>query len=86
MALLRMIYRFYGERNSCISVSNFGEMVFPKEMKDYIKGVECMLTPRRNAPYNCSLISYNGIVRINITRRGNGCGLEEVFFHKLVKF
>ena len=82
-AILKFVYHRYGERNSCISVSNLGEVSFPKEIKPYIDKISCILTPRRNAPYNCGLISYNGRLHINISRKGKGCGLEEIFYNKL---
>jgi len=83
MALWKLVYALYGERNSCISISNMGEFVFPKEVEPFVKKVDCILTPRRNSPYNFGVVSYNGKLHINISRNGSGCGLEEVFYQKL---
>ena len=81
--ILRNVYRMYGERNSCISVSNFGEISFGKNINKYIEDVEFVLTPRRNAAYNCSLISYNGRTNICISMRGKGCGLEKIYMEDI---
>ncbi|MBE5934621.1 MAG: hypothetical protein E7262_02370 [Lachnospiraceae bacterium] len=77
--LLKIVYKVFGERNSCISVSNFGEFKIPDSMAEHISDIEFILTPRRNASYNCSLISYNGYTNISISKKGYGCGLEEIF-------
>ena len=77
--ILKIVYRMYGERNSCISVSNFGEIDFGEVVNKYIDDVKFILTPRRNAAYNCSLISYNGYTNISISMRGEGCGLEKIY-------
>ncbi|MBQ9766309.1 MAG: hypothetical protein IJW18_08935 [Lachnospiraceae bacterium] len=85
-AILSFVYHRYGERNSCLSISNLGEITFPESMAPYVKSLGCALTPRRNAPYNCGIISYAGYLRINISRRGKGCGLEEIFYKTLERF
>ncbi len=78
--VLKLVYHLYGERNSCLSISNLGEIVFPKELEKYIQGIECALTPRRNAPYNCGIVSYNGNISISMSKKGRGCGLEDIFY------
>ncbi len=83
--LVRFIYHFYGERNSCLSISNLGEIAYPKEIGQYIQQVGISLTPRRNASYNCGVISYDGRLFINFTRKGRVMELEQCFFGKLAE-
>ncbi len=84
--VLKFVYHMYGERNSCITVSNLGEITFPPELEKYIRGIECALMPRRNAPYNCGIVSFNGNLCISLSRKGIGCGLEEIFYRKTDEF
>lgn len=82
-AILRLVYHFYGERNSCLSISNLGEITCPEEIKQYIQQVDFSLTPRRNTANNCGIVSYGGKLFINFTRRGEAMELEQCFFGKL---
>lgn len=86
MKLIRIIYRLFGERNSTISVSNFGEIDFPNEVEKYVLSARAILSPRRNAAYNCALLTCNGYTYVDISRKGMGCGLEEIFYEKLLKY
>jgi len=78
--VLKQVYRVFGEKNASISISNFGEVRLPDEIKKYIHSFECALTPRTHSPYNCGVISYNGRLNICFSKKGDGCGFENVFF------
>ncbi|MCI7812705.1 MAG: hypothetical protein MR543_03370 [Robinsoniella sp.] len=82
-ALLRFCFRFFGERNSCLTLSNLGEVSFPDEIQRYMERVEVILSPRRNAPYNCGVVSYQGNLYINFSRKAGRKELEEIFFENL---
>ncbi len=77
---LRIGFHFCGERNSCLSISNLGEITYSPEMAQYVEHIEFSLTPRRNAPYNCGVASYNDKLAISFTKKGNEVGLEWYFF------
>lgn len=77
---LRIGFCFCGERNSCLSISNLGEITYPPELKKYVQYIDFLLTPRRNAPYNCGITSYNGRLAISFTKRTYATGLEGYFF------
>lgn len=77
---LRIGFYFCGERNSCLSISNLGEVTFPPEMERCIEHIGFSLTPRRTAPYNCGIVSYKNKLVINFTTKTNGNGLERYFF------
>ncbi len=78
--LLHLTFRLYGERNSCLSFSNLGEITYPKELEPYIYDTEFLLTPRKTSAYNCSVVLYSGKTCISFTRKGNNHDLEEYFF------
>lgn len=78
--VLRLVYHFYGERNSCLSISNLGDITFPEVIQPYIQRVDFSLTPRRNAPYNCGVASYNGESFIKFTNKNTKTELEQYFF------
>lgn len=80
---MRIAYRFFGERNSCITLTNLGNVTLPKAMESYIKSIEVILTPRAVSPYNCAIISYGGAMRFNISRFCKEPELEEIFFRRL---
>ena len=82
-ALMRLIYRFFGESNSSVTVTNPGNVNLPEEMRGFVEGIEVILTPRVRSPYNCAVISYNGMLSINISRFPQKTELEEIFFRNL---
>lgn len=82
-AAMRTIYRFFGERNSSITLTNLGPVSLSEELKRYVSGVAVHLTPRRMSPYNCGLITLGDVTNISIARFGARPELEPVFFEKL---
>lgn len=80
---LRIGFHFCGERNSCLSVSNLGAAEWPQELRQHIQHLEFSLTPRRNAPYNCGVVSLNGKLAICFSRRSDNPSLEQRFFKGL---
>ena len=82
-ALMRLVYRFFGERNSSITLTNLGPVSLSEPLRPFIQGVDVHLTPRRQSPYNCGLISWGDTTSITITRFGAVPELEYLFFGKL---
>lgn len=80
---MRLAYRFFGESNSSVTVTNLGNVNLPEEMTKFVRHMEVMLTPRVRSPYNCAIISYNGMLCINVSRFPRHTELEEVFFRNL---
>lgn len=83
--LLRIGFHFCGERNSCLSLSNLGEITYPPELRKYVHHIDFSLTPRRNAPYNCGIASFNGKLAISFSKKSDEKGLEWYFFHRLAE-
>lgn len=81
--LLRAVHDLYGERSSCISLSNLGVFTLPEEMQEYVVGMDFLLTPRIKSPYNCGVVTYDGILSIHFTRLCQEPELETVFFSTL---
>ena len=82
-AVMQLVYHFCGERNSSITLTNLGPVFLSEELKKYIHRIDVHLTPRRNSPYNCGLISCGDITSISISRFGAEPELEPLFFSKL---
>ena len=81
--LMAFIYRFSGEINSSITLTNLGRVTLPAEMESYVRSVDVALTPRRNSQYNCGIISYGDNVCINISRFRQEPELETIFIRRL---
>ena len=82
-ALMRLAYRFFGESNSSITLTNLGNIQLPQEMASQLEAIQCIPTPRAGSPYNCSVISLNGRLTITFSRFCRRPELEAVFFAKL---
>lgn len=80
---MRIVYRFFGECNSSITLTNLGQVSLSEELKRYIHRIDAHLTPRRHSPYNCGLISCGDTTSISISRFGEEPELEPLFFSKL---
>ena len=81
--IMRIGYRFFGDSNSSLTVTNLGNVTLPPEMAAYVEQIGVILTPRMRSPYNCSVIAYNGQLTINISRFPLSSELEEIFSRKL---
>lgn len=81
--LMKLAYRFFGECNSSITLTNLGSVAMSGEMREYVKDFSVYLTPRRTSPYNCGLISLGDTTNIAITRFCKTARLEKRFFQKL---
>ena len=81
--VMRLAYRYFGESNSCITLTNLGNVVLPEAMAPYVKNIEVILTPRAGSPYNCAILSYGGVMRFNLSRFCKEPELDEIFFRKL---
>jgi len=82
-ALMRLVYRYFGESNSSVTITNLGNVKLPEQMKPYVQKLDCVLTPRIHSPYGCAVISYGGILSINISRFCEESELETIFVRKL---
>ncbi len=82
-ALTCLINHLMGEKNSSITVTNLGQVPLSEAMRDHIRWIDVDLTPRRQSPYNCGLLSCGDVTSINLTRFGSHRELENLFFDKV---
>lgn len=82
-ALMRFVYRYFGESNSSVTITNLGNVKLPEQMQPYVRKLDCILTPRVHSPYGCAVISFGNILSINISRFCEESELEAIFVRKL---
>lgn len=82
-ALMRLAYRYFGGSNSSVTITNLGNLKLPEQMRPYIQKLDVILTPRYQSPYGCAVISYDGLLSINISRFCEDSELEAIFVRKL---
>lgn len=83
LAAMRLAYRYFGESNSSITLTNLGIFALSEDLKPYVQSVDVLLTPRSKSPYNCGILSCGDITSITITRFGAQPELETLFYQKL---
>ena len=83
LALMRLAYRFFGESNNTITVTNLGNVRLPDEMQPYVEGFDVTLTPRVRSPYNCAILSYNDQLSVRISRFPKESELETIFVRNM---
>lgn len=81
--VLKIAHRIFGEKSSCISLSNYGVVDFPSELTPYIENVEFVLSPRITSPYNCGVVSFGDRCNISFSRSSEKPELERCFFREL---
>ena len=81
--LMRLAYRFFGESNSSLTMTNLGNLTLPQVMVPHVESVILTMMPRVRSPYNCGMYSYNGNFFINLCRFPEKSDLEEIFVRKL---
>ena len=82
---MKMVYNRVGEKKSCLSVSNLGEIVLPPEMSAYVDRFDFVLGIQATSPSNCGVLSYKGILYVNFIRNIKEPVLEQKFFTYLRK-
>ena len=66
--VMKAVFHMVGEKKSMLSLSNLGVVKIPDEMAKYIDRFDFILSVQSNAPYNMSVITYNGIANLNFIR------------------
>lgn len=78
--VMKAIFNSVGEKKSCITMSNIGQVKMPEIMKKYIKRMDFILGVQAVAPNNCGILSYNDTVYVNFIRNIKESELERHFF------
>ena len=84
-AVMKAIFDSVGEKKSCLSMSNLGQVKVPQVMAKYIKRFDFILGVQAAAPYNCGMLSYGDRIYINFIRNIQDAELERHFFAVLQK-
>lgn len=82
--VMKAIFDTVGERQSCLSLSNLGNIQLPEVMKPYIRRMDFILGVQASAPYNCGVLSYDGTLYINFIRNIRHAELER-HFHAVLR-
>lgn len=79
-AVMKAIFDSVGEKKSCLTMSNIGQVKVPEEMGAHIKRFDFILGVQAAAPYNCGMLSYGDTLYINFIRNIREPELERHFF------
>ena len=80
---MRLVFDMVGERKSCLCLSNLGNVTLPAPMEEYVRRMDFIIGVQAKAPHNCGVISYQGIMYINMIRNIIETDLEQQFFARL---
>lgn len=82
-AMMRLVYRFFGESNSSITMSNLGIVRMPEELQPHVEDFQCWMIPRAGSPYVCTILSFGDKLTVNVSRFCPTDELGQVFFEKI---
>ena len=81
--VMKMVFNSVGEKKSCLSFSNLGQVKLPEIMRKYVDRVDFILGPQAQAPYNCSSYTYKETLNVTFSRDIKEARLETYFFREL---
>ncbi|MBE6626160.1 MAG: hypothetical protein E7628_03115 [Ruminococcaceae bacterium] len=81
--VMKAVFDTYGERKSCLSLSNLGLVKLPTVMEQYVERMDFILGVQAAAPYNCGMLSFRDTVYISFIRNIREPNLERHFFSVL---
>ena len=79
-AVMKAIFDSVGEKKSCLTLSNLGQVRVPDAMAGYIRRFDFILGVQAAAPYNCGMLSFGDTVYVNFIRNIKDAELERHFF------
>ena len=79
-AVMKAIFDSVGEKKSCLTLSNIGQIKLPDTMLPYIERFDFILGVQAAAPYNCGMLSFGDTIYINFIRDIQDPELERHFF------
>jgi NRPS condensation-like uncharacterized protein len=77
---LKIGYNMLGNKLNTMSLTNIGQIKFPKSMEPYIKDVTAAVNAGYYNAVNCSILSYNDKLKITFTRSIIETTIEKEFF------
>ena len=82
--VMKAIFDSVGEKKSCLTLSNVGQVKLPEIMNGYIERFDFILGIQSAAPYNCGMLSYKDTIYINFIRNIRDAELER-HFHAVLR-
>lgn len=82
-AVMKAMFDTVGERKSCLTLSNLGQIQLPEVMKPYVERFDFIIGPQATAPHNCGVLSYGDTLVINFIRNTREPELEYAFYKEL---
>ena len=79
-AVMKAIFDSVGEKKSCLSLSNLGQVKIPEAMAQYVSRFDFILGTQADAPYNCGMLSYGDTIYLNFIRNIQEPELERHFY------
>lgn len=81
--ILRIGYRFFGESNSSVTLTNLGVVKLPEEVQAQVEDFQVFMTPRVRSPYGCTILSFGDRITLNMSRFCPEDTLGTLFFQKI---
>ncbi|MBQ8780205.1 MAG: hypothetical protein IJZ72_00820 [Oscillospiraceae bacterium] len=84
-AALKTGFFICGERTSCLSMSNLGQISFPESLRENVVRADFVLSPRLISAYNCGIITCGSSLYLTFSRSCAEPVLERIFFRRLAE-
>ena len=81
--VMKAVFNQVGEKKSCLSLSNLGQVTLPPEMSRYVQRLDFILGAQATAPHNCGVVSYGDSLYLNFIRNIREPELEAQVFRVL---
>ena len=81
--VMKAVFNQVGEKKSCLSLSNLGQVKLPPEMARYVERMDFILSAQATAPHNCGVVSYGDSLYLNFIRSIREPELEAQVFRVL---
>ena len=85
-AVMKAVFNSVGEKKSCLSLSNLGQVKVPEIMEEYIERFDFIVGVQCISPYNCGMLSFKDTAYINFIRNMQNPALERHFYAVLQQF
>lgn len=81
--VMKAVFDAVGERKSCLSLSNLGQIRLPDVMIPYVQRMDFVLGVQATKPYNCGVVSFGDTIYVNFIRNTREPILESKFYQVL---
>ena len=78
--IVNLAFELFEDKLKTITLSNFGNIILPDDMKDYISHFEAVVYPTINSPLNCGLCSFSDKLSVTFNRTVIETDIIKYFF------